>query len=387
MIRATALLGPALLLLVGCGDPGSGAVAPPPVSATVGTGAAAREARPALRVRVATVREGRVSREGEASGIVRAFRKTTVASEVAGRVIERLVEPGAHVEAGQPLVALDATRLELVVQEALATLEARKVDVAEARNELERGEQLFRENTVSDSQLDALRFGLDRAESALALAQVALRSARRDLADTRVAAPFASTVETVHAEVGDHLSPGEPVATLVDLSRARLHVGVTASEASGLVPGASASASFDVLGGLALPGEIRSIGRVADPASGTYDVEVWLDNEDGRLREGMVARVRLPHSSQDVYPVVPRTALIRRDGQMSIFVVEGKGAGARAVARPARVGRSSQRDVELLAGAALGERVVVDGLFALRDGAPVIVEADLALGATETATP
>lgn len=366
-------------LLPGCG----GEMPSPAGAASVETGpasVAAAPARAAVRVRVVPVREGRVDGGGEVSGVVHAFRRATVAAEVEGRVVERRVEPGDRVEGGQDLLVLDATRLRLDVEEAKATLAAREVDLAQARSELARGEELRRESTISESQHEALGFEAKRAESRLALARVALRTAQRALDDATVRAPFAGSVEEIHVDVGDYVKAASPVAMLVDLSRARLRAGVTGSEASQLEAGGRASVVFEALGGAPVEGEVRSVGRVADATSGTYRVELWLDNPEGRLREGMVAQVLLIRGDDERYPVVPRSALLRRDGAMSLFVVEGEGVEAHAVARPVRVGRSSRQSVEILEGASVGEQVVVDGLFALRDGSPVLVEASLAAG-------
>jgi membrane fusion protein (multidrug efflux system) len=115
---------------------------------------------------------------------------------------------------------------------------------------------------------------------------------------------------------------------------------------------------------------IRSIGRLADEGTGTYTVEVWVEDPDAELRDGMVARVLLPRAASDPQPVVPRAALIRREGLISLFVVDEGVARARTV----RVGRSSHDLVEILEGVDVGDAVVVDGLFALRDGAAVSVE-------------
>jgi RND family efflux transporter MFP subunit len=295
--------------------------------------------------------------------------------------MERRVEPGDVVDAGQALIELDATRPRLAVEQAEATLRTREIDLAEARRELERGDRLLGDDAISESRHDAQRFAVDRAKSAASLARVALRTAKRNLADATVLAPFAGSVEDVQVDVGDHVSPGRPLATLVDLSRARIHAGVTGTEAAGLEPGTPALVILEELGGTAVEAEIHSIGRIADPASGTYDVELWLDSPDGLLREGMVAQVRLPVEAGQRNPVVPRAALVRSETGTAVFVVDRSGVEPRAVARPVRIGRSNADKVEVLEGVSAGEEVVIDGLFALRDGAPVLVEKTSYFGA------
>ena len=330
--------------------------------------------RTAVRVRVAAVREGHVGRSTSVSAVVNAFHKATTAAEVEGRVLERRIELGDRVKAQQVLILLDATRLELREDEARANVRAREIDLTDARRGLERGDQLVGKDAISESRHDDLRFGVERAETALSLARVALRTTRRSLADATVRAPFTGSVEAVHVDVGDYVSPGTPVAMLVDLSRARLRAGVTAAEAATLRTGETARAVFEDLGGLSLDGVIRSVGRVAHPQSGTYAVELLVENTDGQLREGMVAQVLLPQPAEGLERVVPRSALIRRDSQIAVFVVDRSQGEARAVARRVRVGRSNADLVEILEGVSLGDEVVIDGLFALSDGAPVLVE-------------
>ncbi len=337
--------------------------------------------RTAVRVRVAPVVEESIERSGTVSGVVSAFHRATIAAETTGRVVTRRVDPGAVVDAEQALIELDATRLRLAVEQAEATLRTREIDLAEARRALERGDRLLGDDAISESHHDAQRFAVDRAKSAESLARVALRTAQRNLADATVRAPFAGSVEEVRVDVGDLVSPGRPLATLVDLSRARIHAGVTSTEAAGLEPGTRAPVILAELGGTAVEAEIHSVGRIADPASGTYTIELWLDSPDGLLREGMVAQVRLPAEAGRRNPVVPRAALIRSEAGTTVFVVDQNGGAPRAVARPVRMGRSNAEKVEVLEGVSVGEEVVIDGLFALRDGAPVLVERTAYFGA------
>ncbi len=336
--------------------------------------------RTAVRVRVAPVLEEALERSGSVSGVVNAFHRATIAAETTGRVVQRRVEPGDVVDEEQALLELDATRLQLAVEQARATLRSREIDLAEARRELERGDQLLNDDAISKARHDTQRFAVDRAASAEKLARVALRTAQRNLADATVRAPFAGSVEEIRVDVGDLVSPGTPLATLVDLSRARIHAGVTSIEAAGLTPGTRAPVVLAELGGTAVDAEIHSVGRIADPASGTYTIELWLDSPDGLLREGMVAQVRLPAQAGRRNPVVPRAALTRREGGTSVFVVEQTGGEAHAVARPVRIGRSNAEKVEVLEGVSVGEEVVIDGLFALRDGAPVLIERNVYVG-------
>ena len=335
----------------------------------------AADVRAALRVRVEPVTLGPLGRASEVSAVVSPFRTARVAAEVPGRVLERHVEPGAVVLEDQPLVSLESTHLEAALDEARATLASRDVDLAEAKRELARGDELFKRGALSEGRRDSLRFGVERAASARALAAAALARAADSRAHAVVRAPFAGTVESIDAHVGDYLASGTPVATVADFSRVRVRAGVTASDAAHLTSGTRAAISLAALGGVRHPAEIHSVGRIADATTGTYPVELWLDNPDGRLRGGMVARVEFAADAGEKVLHAPRAALVRRGGELAVFVVEEtEHGGHAATVRPVQVGRQGDTHVELLGGLERNELVVVDGQFALADGAQVTID-------------
>lgn len=334
-----------------------------------------RAADPAAqRVRIAAVHRASVGGFSGVTGITSAFRTTTVAAEVSARVVERHVEPGRPVDAGDPLVSLDDTHLAIAVDEARATLAARKVDLAEAHRELARGDELARQGVISEGRHDDLRFATQRATSARDLADAALRRAQRMQADAVVRAPFAGTVELVYVQVGDYLSAGTPVAVIADFERVRFRAGLTAGEVIDLSPGAMVAVSIPALGDYESQAAIHSVGLIADATTGTYPVELWLDNPNRRIRGGMVGQLRMPAPEDTTGAIAPRAAILRRDGQLSVYVVEERDGETVAVARRVQVGRQQGDFVELLGGVEAGERVVVDGLFALTDGAAVFID-------------
>jgi membrane fusion protein (multidrug efflux system) len=356
----------AALLLAGsgCGDSGDahGSVsgqdpAPPP------------EAR--LRVRAEPVRLGSLESADPVTGTVRAFHRATLTAETQGRVVARRALPGTQVKAGELLVELEASRFELELRRAETALGAARTVLAHAERELERGRQLIARSAISTQRLDDLKHALDRARDELALAKVSRDGAARDLADTRILAPFSGTLDSLEVNVGDFVAPGTPVATLVDLSRVRIFGGVIAREAARLSAGSPAQVAFADLGGERFPATLKSIGRVADRADGTYEIELWLDDPPERVRDGLVARIDLPDASHEKQLLTRRAALLRSDGRPEVFVVEHLGERAIARTRALLTGRSDGDWVEVLEGLEEGDQVIYEGHFALADGTPV----------------
>lgn len=321
-----------------------------------------------IRVSANDVEEREISAGATATGVVQAFRKSVVAAEVGGRVTVRHIEPGQRVTTGQVLVELDAKRSQIAFDRASAETKARTVDYAQAEHELLRGRRLIERNVISQDTLDDLRFNLDRAHSILAAAKAQLSEAARILTDSKIKAPFAGHAEVVHVQTGDYLSPGTPVVTLADFSKVRVIAGITANAAATLTVGDSARVIIDSAGAVEeTTGTIRAVGRIAD-GNGTFPLELWIEGEAASsLREGMIATVALPQTGLERIVAVPRAAILRRDGAMFVYVL-GRGT---ANLRPVQLGRSDANYTQIISGLEVGEKVIVDGLFALRDGAPV----------------
>ena len=322
-----------------------------------------------VQVRIASVQSAKLNWQASVPGVVEAFRKAVVAAEVDARVISRSVEPGDPVQAGQPLILLDDERARIARDQAAADVRRSEANAAQADSELVRGRDLFARQFISEDRLDALRFAVRRNRAQAVAAKAQLAAAQRALADATVRAPFAGTAEQIHVQVGDYLKRGAAVATVADFSLARVRAGVTASEANRLTGAETAELALDALGGRRLTGRIQSVARLSEPASGTYPVEIWVEDRDGVLREGMVATVHVPYAAVDSPASVPAAAVFRRNGAMHVFVVEGRRAHLRAV----RTGRTGGALVEIIDGLAIDQTVVIDGQFALRDGAPVTI--------------
>ncbi|MFT5441005.1 MAG: RND family efflux transporter MFP subunit [Myxococcota bacterium] len=355
-----------LATLLGCGDSSADR---PKQQADETAHVATRQ-----RVQTIAVRLGQLDAKDRTSGIVHAFHKAKVTAEIQARVVSRAVERGEKVEQGQVLVELDATRLGLELRHAEATLRAQSSDLTHAKREFARGEKLVANNAISAQQRDDLQHNLDSARDARELALVMRDTAKRNLEDASIRAPFAGTVDALNVDVGDFVSQGTHVATVVELSRAKVFAGVTAQEAARLAGATTARIQFTALGGGEVDAQLKSLSRVASERDGTYSVELWIDNPPVDLRDGMVASVRLPVGTHDEHALAPRAALMRRSGQPEVFVVERKGSEQFARLRALRTGRSGGDWIEVLEGLQEGDEVIVKGQFALRDGVAIVVD-------------
>ena len=330
--------------------------------------------RSAVRVRVAPVERVRLDTGVTVTAIVSADQRALLRAEVPGRVLERIAKRGDRVELNAPLLRLDASRFELAQRSANAALASAQAELRQVRRALKRGRKLRAGDTISEAREDDLETGVERAAAQVELARAARDRAARDLDDAVLRAPFDGIVEDWQVDVGDFVQPSTPIVTLVDLDRVRLRGGVTAAQASTLRKGDVAEALFSGLGRGTRKATLESVGVVSDPSTGTYQVEFLLDNPAGDLREGMVAGLRLPATSGSPDATIPREAVVRTPLGMGVFVLD-ESQPPRARLQIVTLGRSDDERVAVLDGLLEGQRVVVEGQFALADNDPVALDA------------
>ena len=332
-------------------------------------------AEPALtgsvRVRTHEVALTTLSSPIEVDAIVQPFQRATLAAEIQGRVIDRQAQAGSVLKAFDRLLAIDPGRTDIALRQAKLDAQSKQVEVAKAEHDLRRGQELIAKFAISQDRLDELRFAVDRnrANAGSASAVVAERERMRKDADIR--APFAGIVTAVHVHVGDYVAPGTSVASMADFSKVRVIGGVTAVEAQRIDGQLTASLSLSALAGQSWNGEVKSVGRTADPKTGTYPVEVWLDvPADVAMRDGMAATMVIAPVQSGSLLTVPPQAVLRDGSNSLVYVVEGSTARKRSVV----TGQRTRTLVEIRTGLKVGEQVVTEGHFALRDGSPVTVE-------------
>ena len=367
--RSNALAGAlifAILFGCGCGDD----------TAETEASSASPFSETAVRVRVAPAETGTLASRESVSAVVFADQSATLRAEVPGRVIRRVAVRGQPVQASDPLLELDDARLRLALQRAQAALQSNQADLSHATRELRRGIKLKERDTISEKHQDDLQNAVQRNTAQVALAEATRDGAERDLADATIRAPFDGIVEDWSVDVGDFVAAGAPVAEFVDLDRVRLRAGVTASHAARLAVGQETDAVFSALSGSRRTAILKSVGRVASAKTGTYEVELEVDNPEGDLREGMVAQVALPANASEARVLVPRTALLKTPIGMAVFIAAAApdGGAHRAELRMVSIGPSSGDSVSILEGLSPGEQVVVEGQFALADGDAVVVD-------------
>ncbi|MEX2650450.1 MAG: efflux RND transporter periplasmic adaptor subunit [Alphaproteobacteria bacterium] len=267
------------------------------------------EAPPLATVRVLTSTAKPYTEAIVIAGRTEASRAVTVRAETQGRVAEVLVERGALVEAGQPVVRLAEDDRRARLAEAEALIDQRTIELNAATSLASKGYQ----TEIRAAEMMALT---ERARALLAAIET-------DLDHTVIRAPFDGAVDERAAELGSYLDVGDAVATIVDLDPALVVAELTERDVGKVTVGRKGEARL--VTGQTLEGAVRFIARVADPATHTFRVELEVANPDGRVVAGITAEVRLPLESVPAHLVSPAVLTLGDDGVVGVKTVEPDG--------------------------------------------------------------
>jgi multidrug efflux system membrane fusion protein len=319
-------------------------------------------------VEVAAVEARVLARTVTATGALAAFENVRISARVTGVVDRLLVAEGDRVEAGQVVAEIEAERFRIALAVAEAQLARAVAAHADATRTLARREELFTAQVVSEDEVGRERLQAALAGADRAAAEAAVAKARLDLRDAQVTAPIAGTVQARMVETGAAVMPGTGLAVLVRRDPLLVRFSVPVEDAAGLAAGMPCTVR--VRGGRdAAPAVIVLVAEAADAGSRQVPVTAKVEDPGRTLRPGAFCTVEVPVSSPAPVVVIPDLA-IRASAQGFIVhvVVEGKD-GPVAQARTLRLGgRDGNGQVEVLAGLTVGDRLIVRGAEAIRDG-------------------
>ena len=371
-----------ILLLSGCQD-----------GTTVSADEPKKKSAPQPEVRVTPAAERTVARTVSATGTLAADEQVVLGTKVAGRLAESPVDLGTRVRRGQVVGKLDQSDFKLRVDQAEAALQQARVRLGltptgsderidpektaivrqaramldDARLVRDRSVKLMEMELIARAQHDSVEAGLQVAEGRYqdALEEVRTRQAvvaqrrseldlaRQQLTDTVIVSPLDGAVSLKQASVGEYLTAGMPIATLVRTHPLRLRVAVPEREGTGVRSGHAVTLTVEG-DPTVYRGRVVRLSPVVQEQNRTLLVEAEVPNDRGFLRPGSFARVEIMTEVSQPVVTVPASAIIVFAGVEKVLVVrQGRTAEVRVT-----TGRRLGEDVEILDGLKRGDAVV-----------------------------
>jgi len=339
------------LLVAGCGgkkDDGAGAlVRRTPVT----TAAAVRERVDAVETTV---------------GRIEATAAPALAAETSGRVVRLLVDGGSVVRQGQVLAELDGEPQRLAVASARASVERLEALLANQQRTVKRYQEL-RSKAVSESMLEEALSQQSARQAELNDARARLAEAQYRLDRTHIKSPTDAIVERRLISVGDFVSPGTPIITIVGRDGMRAVLPFPERLSGQLKPGLAVTLDQPARPGASVTAAVTEVRPMVGTGNRAVEALAVLPaGSDWPPGGSVTARIVLA-SRESV--VVPAGSVVRRPAGDVVYVVSGEKAAERKVT----VGIRDAERAEILSGVEPGETVVVSGAGFLTDGALVVV--------------
>jgi RND family efflux transporter MFP subunit len=339
-----------------------------------------------------------------ASGYVTPRRRATVAAKITGKVSHIYVDEGMRVTQGQVLATLDDSDYQVALASdkadrdaTFATIADLEVQLGNAQRELKRTQQLSDAGVQTAQALDAAQTLENRMKAQIAQAHEQVKAAdskmsidRQNIENCIVRSPFDGIAVSKDAQPGEMVSPISAgggftrtgISTIVDMNSNEIEVDVNENYIARVKPGQKVIATLDAYPDWQIPSHVRTIIPTADREKGTVKVRASFDHLDPRILPDMGVKVAFldeepvakknglkdeKSPASKAVAMVPPQAVHTVNGQSNVFLFRDGTLERRAV----RTGAQRGPNVEVLAGVAPGDIVVINGPPELHDGEQV----------------
>jgi multidrug efflux pump subunit AcrA (membrane-fusion protein) len=354
----------------------------------------------------------------EATGSLAPDEQTDVSPSIAGKVVAIGVDLGSYVKQGAMIVRLDDVDSRIRLEQAQSQVEQaraavrqaeakiglrpgqnfdpeRVADVGAARvalelaeKQLRRYERLIESGDVSRSSYDQQKAQRDqlreqyeaalqrarqdyaavaRERANVTTAETQVAAARRSLSYALVFAPISGYVSERPADLGEYVSPTSKVATIVSTNPLRMRIDIPEQTISAVQVGQGVSVNVSAYADRAFSGRIARISPSVTATSRTLTVEAEVENNDGLLKPGQFATVRIQQATASPAVLVPARAVHTEGASSHLFVIKN----GRAEMRLVQLGQTEGDLVEIRSGVAADEQVAVSNVELLSDGMAV----------------
>ena len=355
MIRLIA--GVLIIALYGCADPSI----PELVTKEVASG---------IRVTVTRPRQQSIDYVLTALGSVESIHHPTISAETSGQIVSIEVSEGQSIAALQLLATIDNTLHGIEADKAKAELQRQEVLLDNQQREVNRLLHLAKSQSVSKDRLEDEQAQLQMLK---ALRDVAKKQRQQALyleSKTRVQAPRKGLIAKRYVSLGDYVSPGQPLFDLVSVKKLRARLAFPEHHAASICVGKEVELTSPVAQATVAVGTVTSINPRINPRSRALDVIVEFDNPGDWYPGASVDATLIVSQSQNAL-TVPTLAVVRRDGNDVVFIVDGDHASQRTV----QLGWREEDWVEVVEGLAAQDQVVTEGSALIGDGSQLVITA------------
>lgn len=289
------------------------------------------------------------------TGTIDGWENVTISAEVAGKIEWKGIETGDAVKKGQELFRIDTEAMQVRYEQA-------KAQALLAAQEFDRIQNLTNKGVSAKRDQDSVVANRDVAEADLRAVEIQLKK-------SIARAPMDGVVAHVFSEQDEFTDTGKPLVRIVQLQKVKVRVGIPERDISHFKVGDVVRVELDAIPDRMFDGKIHLIAPAADLVTHTFETEIVIDNPDGCLKPGMIARAHLVRKQYPDAIAVPIFATALIDDKRFAFVEKD----GKAELRQVEVGVLSGSNVHITSGLQPGDHIIVVGQRDARPGEAVNV--------------
>ena len=336
---------------------------------------AARAAKRSVTVVVTAARRGDIPVEIAALGSVTAFQTVTVKSRLDGQLTKVLFKEGQFVHAGDVLAEIDPRTYEVQLAQAQGQMARDQAQLKDAQVNLERNKALFAAQVIAKQQLDTQGSLVGQYEGAIAADQAQIDNAKLQLTYCKIIAPLSGRIGLRQVDQGNmvHANDATGIAVITQVQPISVLFSIPEDNLQDVLKKLRSDTrlpveAFDRTGSEKLAtGTLVTVDNQIDQTTGTSKLKAVFENKDGTLFPNQFVNVRLRLDTKHDVVIIPAAGIQRGPQGTFVYTVEN----GVAKVRPVTTGVTQSSDVEITAGLAAGQAVVVDGGDKLADGIKV----------------
>ncbi len=314
------------------------------------------------------VTESKINNHSILTGTVNSTRVSRISSQISGLAKTLHYKEGDHVSKNNILVSLDSELQQLSVDAAHQASIQAKHELDDAKRRLENAKSLKQNSLISDNEFDLLLAEVMIKQASLDRHNAEEKKQRAILQRYEIHAPFSGMVSMKFREVGEWITPGEPVLELISLEQLRAEFRVDQKIYPKVYKNQRIVVSSDVNPDRTFSGVIQSIIHESNTYERTFIIHVPIDQNALKVMPGMSVRGLINLSGNEPQIAIPQDAVIRHpDGATQVWTVKDNKVTRQII----ELGERFEDMVTVKQGLRAGDKLVIRGNESLQDGQAV----------------
>lgn len=334
---------------------------------------------PAVAITIDTVEQTAAVYHDEYPGTVVALNQTDIRAQVSGYITGIYFRDGDKVQKGQKLYSIDVQVYNANYQQAQANLQVQETNLLKAQKDADRYHELDKNDAIAKQQVDYADAALAAAKKQVEAAKAVLNSVKSSVNFATIYAPFSGTLGISQVKEGtavvagqtilNTISTNDPIAVDFEVNQQDLYRFIQLQQQ------AKMDATFTLAFGndiYPFPGKISLIDRAVNPQTGTIKTRLSFTNGKDMLKPGMTTLVRVLNKLNTAAVIIPYKAVTEQLGEFFVYVVTDSNTVNQ---RKLKLSKQVGKNIIVTEGLTAGEKIAVEGVQNLREGAKIATAA------------